>query len=80
MNLKTDIYDSIITVATQILEDNIESPYIEEEEDSTKYFAIEPSAPTEAEIEVPSEIAEIEDTIEDVASDNLEYLKYLFNI
>lgn len=55
-----------------ILEDNIESPYIEEEEDSTKYFAIEPSAPTEAEIEVPSEIAEIEDTIEDVASDVIE--------
>ena len=54
-----------------ILEDNIESPYIEEE-DSTKYFAIEPSAPTEAEIEVPSEIAEIEDTIEDVASDVIE--------
>ena len=55
-----------------ILEDNIESPYIEAEEDSTKYFAIEPSAPLEAEIEVPSEIAEIEDTIEDVASDVIE--------
>lgn len=56
-----------------ILEDNIESPSIEIEEDSTKYLDTEPLAPMEtSEIEVPSEIAEIEDTIEDVASDVIE--------
>lgn len=56
-----------------ILEDNIESPSIEIEEDSTKYLDTEPLAPMEtSEIEVLSDIAEIEDTIEDVASDVIE--------